>query len=766
MSLRKASSGEGDLKLNTDFVEKVFKFDDLELTKGAKAKDSVLIHPLSRFFQTWEFLSGILLLYTTWVTPLLIAFFSEQEGFCAHAPTLKFDMAVDLFFITEIFVQFSTGKLLGIEYILERGRVALIYLHHGFVTDVLAGLPISFLEYFLIEDTPCSSQSAGYSNSAYVRYLRLVRMLRMLRLLKVLKIFNVLRDFFLWRPTVVRLTKAAFSICMIAHIGGCLWWFLKLQELSHEELAAFKAEYNLDHRVSSPYIVSVYFLMATLCTVGYGDISAVTDYERLFAIALMFIGASVFAIIISNMSALVNSVSSSENETLDQMEKVLEFMRQNKLPQALERRVQNFYFFKASRVRSSAQSSLVLADLPVELRNQIDLALNRHLLGSIWLFDKLEDVVLQEIVRILDVELRLPGETIYDLGDQADCLYIIISGSVTLSLREDPALKLRSEILDQIQKGDVYGEVAILMDTTRESMAVSDGFLEQYVLSSSNLEIVLNELPDVNERLKQRAQVRAEQLFGGILEQEGAHWKRKVAPNNAFKWRRLCRKLMISKGTSSNVFFSRIFNFTMAHSDSNTKVKGKLTKRSKDNDMYFSFDSDGRKSLNLHKPLAHSSRHGSFDSSSSASALLANGTLLKREEEVLERSMVLVMEVEKMMLEAVELCGKEKEEGGRSLKDQEELLKTSLQQQQLLASQLLLLQSLIRPPALHHAGVALVSSSKRRLSQPMLAASIGFTKHCEIEEETERMRGIEDEKDEKENGEENGAAGLSGSVNV
>ncbi len=39
---------------------------------------------------------AILLIYSTAVTPLVIAFFTEAEGWCRHPPTLKFDMFVDV----------------------------------------------------------------------------------------------------------------------------------------------------------------------------------------------------------------------------------------------------------------------------------------------------------------------------------------------------------------------------------------------------------------------------------------------------------------------------------------------------------------------------------------------------------------------------------------------------------------------------------------------------------------------------------------------
>jgi hypothetical protein len=45
------------------------------------------ISPVSPFAQCWELLSGILLLYSIFVTPLLIAFYTIDAGYCGPAPT-------------------------------------------------------------------------------------------------------------------------------------------------------------------------------------------------------------------------------------------------------------------------------------------------------------------------------------------------------------------------------------------------------------------------------------------------------------------------------------------------------------------------------------------------------------------------------------------------------------------------------------------------------------------------------------------------------
>jgi hypothetical protein len=43
------------------------------------------------------------------------------------------------------------------------------------------------------------------------------------------------------------------------------------------------------------YLLSFYFIITTFSTVGYGDISATNNVERLFCILLMCIGVTAFA---------------------------------------------------------------------------------------------------------------------------------------------------------------------------------------------------------------------------------------------------------------------------------------------------------------------------------------------------------------------------------------------------------------------------------------------------------------------------------------
>ena len=55
------------------------------------------------------------------------------------------------------------------------------------------------------------------------------------------------------------------------------------------------------------YVHSLYWTIATMTAVGYGDIVAENDYERLYALATQLVGAAYFGFLIGNISTLLET---------------------------------------------------------------------------------------------------------------------------------------------------------------------------------------------------------------------------------------------------------------------------------------------------------------------------------------------------------------------------------------------------------------------------------------------------------------------------
>jgi hyperpolarization activated cyclic nucleotide-gated potassium channel 2 len=55
------------------------------------------------------------------------------------------------------------------------------------------------------------------------------------------------------------------------------------------------------------YMISIYFTVTTIMTVGYGDITAYNSTERGFCILLMLIGVISFSFMTGSLSSIISS---------------------------------------------------------------------------------------------------------------------------------------------------------------------------------------------------------------------------------------------------------------------------------------------------------------------------------------------------------------------------------------------------------------------------------------------------------------------------
>lgn len=68
------------------------------------------------------------------------------------------------------------------------------------------------------------------------------------------------------------------------------------------------------------YIIALYWSVMTMSTIGYGDVSPKTRYERIYEIFGMILGASVYAYMVGAICSIVasmNAVSAEFNQQMD-----------------------------------------------------------------------------------------------------------------------------------------------------------------------------------------------------------------------------------------------------------------------------------------------------------------------------------------------------------------------------------------------------------------------------------------------------------------
>ena len=145
-------------------------------------------------------------------------------------------------------------------------------------------------------------QSSGQANEL-ARIARLGRMYKLIKLTKLIRVIRIVKEkskILRYATDILKLGQGferlfffVIMSFMVCHIVACLWvFFASFSEdfkdtwMDTDEIRAMET--------GDLYLTSMYWTMTTISTVGYGDISATNNIERIFCIVTMLAGVILF----------------------------------------------------------------------------------------------------------------------------------------------------------------------------------------------------------------------------------------------------------------------------------------------------------------------------------------------------------------------------------------------------------------------------------------------------------------------------------------
>ncbi|XP_076602620.1 voltage-gated delayed rectifier potassium channel KCNH8 [Chaetodon auriga] len=197
----------------------------------------------------------------------------------------------------------------------------------------------------------------------------------------------------------------------------------------------------------SSYVTSLYFALSSLTSVGFGNVSANTDSEKIFSICTMLIGALMHAVVFGNVTAIIQRMYSRRSLYHTRTKDLKDFIRVHRLPKALEQRMLECFQTTWS-VNNGIDVSELLKDFPDELRADIAMHLNKELL-QLPLFESASRGCLRSLSLIIKTSFCAPGEFLIRQGDALQAIYFVCSGSMEV-LKDNTVLAI-------LGKGDLIG---------------------------------------------------------------------------------------------------------------------------------------------------------------------------------------------------------------------------------------------------------------------------------------------------------------------
>ena len=297
-----------------------------------------IINPSKRFRHTWDILMVAILFYVSLAVPYRIGFSVDIE---IYSPLWFMEVLIELLFIVDIVLNFVTGIPFQYGYIEMRpDRIRQIYFWGWFPVDLMACLPLRFMEVFISGDKGTLEQAKA---------LKILRLLRITRLLQLGKLRHVFTTHAEWFDKVARFGKLGGLMTLMiycCHVFGCMWYFFgTFGEVGGVAVDGGWIEARgLTNTTSNQerYITSFYWAIVSLSTVGFGDITAQTPVEMVFSSITVIIGTVFFGIMVSLLGTVATNKSVLEDKIVRRLDELQAFLQQKNLPKEVRHRVRMF----------------------------------------------------------------------------------------------------------------------------------------------------------------------------------------------------------------------------------------------------------------------------------------------------------------------------------------------------------------------------------------------------------------------------------------
>ncbi|KAL4456602.1 hypothetical protein ABPG74_000709 [Tetrahymena malaccensis] len=302
----------------------------------------------------------------------------------------------------------------------------------------------------------------------------------------------------------LKLLKLECLILIIAHIASCIFIRIALSE-QQEGKTNWLDHYSFDtYNFSDQYLVSIYFMIITMTTTGYGDISPFTQYERVFILIIALVSQNVVGYSISTISDIVKTQSAKKKEFKQFMKEINKDMNNRNINIQLQHKIRKYveYLYIQNTKKSSFDTN-ILEILPYQLKEEVLLEINKEMISNISYLgiQKFSLESQKQITLLIKQKVYFPGEIIFKFGELNDKIYYINQGQVNLSI---PILTKIDKITTQpemnfkfLKKQDVFGQQGFITNLQNSYTAkTSTVTVLSYISRNDFLQIIRNNSDD------------------------------------------------------------------------------------------------------------------------------------------------------------------------------------------------------------------------------------------------------------------------------
>ena len=401
-------------------------------------ENSLVILPDSKLILILDFLIALSVLYDIIYIPYYLSY---KKYFCG-ASVLNYHIIIDLFisvlYVIDLFSNFFIAYYDFEEFLInELNLIALNYLSSYFIFDLIAAIPFKF--YFFFHYYECKNLKSNLYNVDIGLYPYMLISLRILKLFKVYSkntfinycsnYFSHIQHFSQWGSLYIDI----FVFFMGLHFVASLFIFI-----GRNQYPNWITELELQNSTYIHiYIASIYYLIATITTVGYGDITPYNQGERIFGLFLLIVGIIVYSFAVAGISNYIKEID-DKNADYEKKLKILEDIKINhsKLSDDLYDRVSRFLKYK--HFNEKKDKNIIIDCLPLGLRNILVYEMYKPIISNFIFFKNFDntDFIVRVILAFKPI-IAMKNDILVKDGDFIEEIIFVKKGRLSLEIPID-----------------------------------------------------------------------------------------------------------------------------------------------------------------------------------------------------------------------------------------------------------------------------------------------------------------------------------------
>lgn len=308
---------------------------------------------------------------------------------------------------------------------------------------------------------------------------------RFMRMIRIIKIYYLIENITIV-PRIFKMQSIIIGFLIVVNWIACGWIFIYPM--------------TADSNATTYYIRSFYWALTTLTTIGYGDITPIDNLGRIFTCGVMIIGVGMYGIVIGNISRILASADRHKEQSREKLSDLLMFMKHYKIPDNLQTAAINHYSHIFSK-RLSDDDEKIIADLPHALQQEMQIYMKIKLIRSIPIFIGCPHECLKDVSHHLEQIYSSPGDMIIKIGDIGNEMFIISHGTVDVILPT-------GERVASLHDGQIFGEIALLKETSRSANIQSQTYCDLYKLTKKSFNEIVSRYPILLKNIEATTQRR------------------------------------------------------------------------------------------------------------------------------------------------------------------------------------------------------------------------------------------------------------------